>query len=176
VIPVPNGFVAIVADVCGKGVPAALLASMVQGMFHAHVNIQNSANLSLVDAVQSVNTFVSSRVANEKYLTLAVLRYSHSESSEAHIELVNGGHVSPLIVRADGRMETVTDGDLPVGLFDFARFHSISITLAAGDRIVLLSDGISEAENVDGTQFGLPQVEHHVTQSDPVAAVFSALD
>jgi serine phosphatase RsbU (regulator of sigma subunit) len=176
VIPVPNGFVAIVADVCGKGVPAALLASMVQGMFHAHVNIQNSANLSLVDAVQSVNTFVSTRVANERYLTLAVLRYSHSENGEAEVELVNAGHVSPLIVRADGRMETITDGDMPVGMLGFARFHSISITLAVGDRIVLLSDGISEAENVDGIQFGLPQVDHHVTQSDPVASVFSALE
>jgi len=176
VIPVPNGFVAIVADVCGKGVPAALLASMVQGMFHAHINVQNSANLSLVDAVQSVNTFVCSRVADEKYLTLAVLRYSHSENGEAHIELVNGGHVSPLVVRADGRVETITDGDLPVGLLGFARFHSISITMAAGDRIVLLSDGISEAENVEGIQFGVAQVERHVMQSDPVGSLFSALD
>src|SRR5438045_4281673 len=149
---------------------------MVQGMFHAQVNIQNTANLSLVDAVQSVNTFVCSRVASEKYVTLAVLCYTHSESGDAHVELVNGGHVSPLVVRADGRIETVTDGDLPVGLLDLARFHSISITLAVGDRIILLSDGITEAENVDGIQFGLPQVEHHLTQSDPVGALFSALD
>jgi sigma-B regulation protein RsbU (phosphoserine phosphatase) len=176
VIPIPNGFVAIVADVCGKGVPAALLASMVQGMFHAQVNIQNTTNLSLVDAVQSVNTFVCSRVANERYLTLAVLRYTHVENSEAQIELVNGGHVSPLVVRADGRIETITDGDLPVGLLDFARFHSLSITLAVGDRIILLSDGINEAENVDGVQFGLPRVECHVMQPDPVGALFSALD
>jgi serine phosphatase RsbU (regulator of sigma subunit) len=176
VIPVANGFVAIVADVCGKGIPAALLASMVQGMFHAHVNVQGGTNLSLVDAVESVNTFVSTRVAKERYLTLAVLRYSHSENGEAQIELVNGGHVSPLIVRAGGGVETVMDGDVPVGLFDSARFHSIPITLAAGDRIVLLSDGINEAENVDGLQFGQTRVEHHVTQPDPVAALFSALE
>jgi len=175
VIPVPNGFVAIVADVCGKGIPAALLASMVQGMFHAQVNIQN-ATISLVDAVQSVNAFVCSRVANEKYVTLAVLRYTHSANGEAHIELVNGGHVSPLVVRADGRIETITDGDLPVGLLDFARFHALSITLAVGDRIILLSDGISEAESVDGIEFGLPRVESHVMQPDPVAALFAALD
>jgi serine phosphatase RsbU (regulator of sigma subunit) len=175
VIPVPNGFVAIVADVCGKGIPAALLASMVQGMFHAQVNIQN-ATISLVDAVQSVNTFVCSRVANEKYVTLAVLRYTHSANGEAHIELVNGGHVSPLVVRADGRIETITDGDLPVGLLDFARFHALSITLAVGDRIILLSDGISEAESVDGIEFGLARVESHVMQPDPVAALFAALD
>ena len=176
VIPVPNGFVAIVADVCGKGVPAALLASMVQGMLHAQVNIQNTATISLVDAVQSVNTFVCSRVANEKYVTLAVLRYTHSENGEAHIELVNGGHVSPLVVRADGRIETITDGDLPVGLLDFARFHSMSITLAVGDGIILLSDGISEAENVAGIQFGFPRIECHLMRSDPVTALFSALD
>jgi serine phosphatase RsbU (regulator of sigma subunit) len=176
VIPIPNGFVAIVADVCGKGIPAALLASMVQGMFHAQVNIRNTTTVSLVDAVQSINTFVCSRVANEKYVTLAVLRYTHSEKGDAHIELVNGGHVSPLVVRADGRIETITDGDLPVGLLDFARFHAISLTLAVGDRILLLSDGISEAENLDGIQFGLPRVQSHLMQSDPVTALFSALD
>jgi sigma-B regulation protein RsbU (phosphoserine phosphatase) len=173
VIPVPNGFVAIVADVCGKGIPAALLASMVQGMFHAQVN---TTTVSLVDAVQSINTFVCSRVANEKYVTLAVLRYTHSEGDWAHIELVNGGHVSPLVVRADGRIETITDGDLPVGLLDFARFHTISITLGIGDRIILLSDGISEAESLEGIQFGLPRVEYHVVKSDPVTALFLALD
>jgi serine phosphatase RsbU (regulator of sigma subunit) len=176
VIPVPNGFVAIVADVCGKGIPAALLASMVQGMFHAQVNIQNATAISLVDAVQSINTFVCSRVADERYVTLAVLRYTHSTIGGAHIELVNGGHVSPLVIRADGRIETITDGDLPVGLLDFARFHALSVTLAVGDRIILLSDGISEAENVDGIQFGFPRVECHVMQPDPVAALFSALD
>jgi sigma-B regulation protein RsbU (phosphoserine phosphatase) len=176
VIPVPNGFVAIVADVCGKGVPAALLASMVQGMFHAQVNVQNTTTISLVDAVQSVNTFVCSRVADEKYVTLAVLRYTHTEGGEAHIELVNGGHVSPLVVRANGRTETITDGDLPVGLLDFARFHAISITLGVGDRIILLSDGISEAESLEGNQFGLQRVERHLMQSDPVAALFLALD
>ena len=137
---------------------------------------KRTASLSLVDAVQSVNTFVCSRVANEKYVTLVVLRYTHLRNGEAHIELVNGGHVSPLVVRADGRIESITDGDLPVGLLDFARFHSISITLAVGDRIILLSDGINEAENVEGVQFGLPRVECHVVQSDPVAALFSALD
>jgi sigma-B regulation protein RsbU (phosphoserine phosphatase) len=176
VIPVPNGFVAIVADVCGKGIPAALLASMVQGMFHAQVNIQNAAAISLVDAVQAVNAFICSRVADEKYVTLAILRYTHATNGGAQVELVNGGHVSPLVVRADGRIEAITDGDLPVGLFDFARFHALSITLAVGDRIILLSDGISEAENVDGIQFGLPRVECHVMQPDPVAALFSALD
>jgi sigma-B regulation protein RsbU (phosphoserine phosphatase) len=175
IIPVPDGFVAIVADVCGKGIPAALLASMVQGMFHAQIS-GTTTNVSLVDTVQSVNSFVCSRTPGEKYVTLAVLRYTHSESGEANIELINGGHVSPLIVRANGEVETVRDGDLPVGLVDFARFHTISLTLAIGDRIVLLSDGITEAEDIHGNQFGPTQMESHLNQGEPVAGLFSALD
>ena len=178
VIPVPNGFVAIVADVCGKGVPAALLASMVQGMFHGQVDIQTVSGASLADAVQSVNSFVYSRTPREKYVTLAVLRYTHSDSDSGaeRIELVNGGHVAPLVVRADGRVEIISDGDLPVGLLDFARFHTIPLTLDVGDRIILLSDGITEAEDSNGTQFGLAQLQLHLTQPDPVASLFTAME
>jgi serine phosphatase RsbU (regulator of sigma subunit) len=176
VIPIPNGFVAIVADVCGKGVPAALLASMVQGMFHGQVDIQTARGASLADAVQSVNSFVYARTPLEKYVTLAVLRYTHSDSGGAQIELVNGGHVAPIVVRADGRVEIISDGDLPVGLLDFARFHTIPLTLGVGDRIVLLSDGITEAEDANGIQFGLSQLQRHLTQPDPVAALFAAME
>jgi phosphoserine phosphatase RsbU/P len=176
VIPVPGGFVAVVADVCGKGIPAALLASMVQGMFHAQMSMQTAAGFSLVDAVQSVNDFVCSRTPAEKYLTLAILHYIHTETGEARIELVNAGHVSPLVVRANGCVETVEENDMPVGLLDFARFHIIPITLAIGDRMVLLSDGITEAEDPEANQFGMERVEPCLGQSDPCAALFHALE
>ena len=176
VIPVPNGFVAIVADVCGKGFPAALLASMVQGMFHGQVDIQNTSATSLADIVQSLNAFVCARAPKEKYVTLAVLRYTHSDSGPAQIELVNGGHVAPMVVRADGRVEIIADGDLPIGLLEFARFHVIPLTLAVGDHIVLLSDGITEAEDAHGTQFGIERLECHLTKPDPVSSLFSAID
>jgi len=58
-----------------------------------------------------------------------------------------------MIVRKDGTVEVINDGDLPVGLLDFARFHVIDITLSVGDRIVLVTDGITEAEDAEGTQF-----------------------
>jgi serine phosphatase RsbU (regulator of sigma subunit) len=176
VIPLPSGFVAIVADVCGKGVPAALLASMVQGMLHGQVDFKAARQTSLAEAVQSVNSFVCSRTAKEKYVTMAVLRYTHSDSGDAEVELVNGGHIAPLIVRADGRVESIGEGDLPVGLFDFAQFHVIPTTLGIGDRIVLLSDGITEAENMEGDEFGLAQVERHVTHPDTVGSLFEAME
>jgi serine phosphatase RsbU (regulator of sigma subunit) len=172
VIPLPQGFAAIVGDVCGKGVPAALLASMVQGMFHA----QMTTGASLLDAIRSLNTFVCQRAPIEKYVTLAVVLYSKSPTGRARLEVVNGGHVPPVIVRANGQVEAITDGDPPVGLLSFASFHSIPVDLAPGDRILLLSDGITEAENLAGIQFGPEQLEQFVAGANPVESIFAALD
>ena len=172
VIPVPNGFVAIVGDVSGKGIPAALLASLVQGMFYAQI----ATGATLLDAVQSVNAFVFARAPIEKYLTLVVLRYAQSTNDSANVEFINGGHVSPIVVRADSAIETIGDGDLPVGLIEAATFNPKQLNLGIGDRIVLMSDGISEAENVEGTQFGQNELARHLTPTSTVASLFSAME
>jgi serine phosphatase RsbU (regulator of sigma subunit) len=175
VIPVADGFVALVGDVCGKGVPAALLAATVQGMLHAQIGAQSAYVTPLADTVLSVNKFVCSRAPMEKYVTLAVLRYNFPlvEGGPADVELINGGHVCPIVVRADGSRETIGDGDMPVGLLDFARFHAIPVTLYPGDRIVMLSDGITEAEDPVGTQFGVTEMEPYLDR--PVDELFQAL-
>lgn len=167
VIPVSGGFAAIVGDVCGKGVPAALLGAMAQGMFHA----QMISGASLVDAVQCLNSFIVERAPGEKYVTLAALRYS-----DGQVELVNGGHVSPLIVRAGGQVDTISDGDPPVGLFGFVRFHGIPLHLDAGDRILLLTDGITEAEDQHGAQFGVDNLQRYLREPNAVEALFLALE
>ena len=171
VIPVPNGFVAVVADVCGKGIPAALLASMVQGMLHSLI----TSGASLVDAITQVSRFVCLRTPGEKYLTLAVLRFTQLPGEPATAELINAGHIPPMIVRADGSIEMISDGDMPVGLMSFASFHAISITLEKGDRLVLMSDGVSEAESPAGDQFGVTEVARIVMQPDPVPTLFRTL-
>lgn len=176
VIPVPDGFVAIVADVCGKGVPAALLASMVQGMFHAQTSLGAARGVSLLEAIESLNRSVCARTPGEKYVTMVALRYTHLGSGSAQVELVNGGHVAPMIVRKNGTVEVISDGDLPVGLLGFARFHVIDAALSIGDRIVLVTDGITEAEDAKGTQFGVAQLHDLIGTEDPVSSVFSAVE
>jgi serine phosphatase RsbU (regulator of sigma subunit) len=176
VIPVPDGFVAVVADVSGKGVPAALLASMVQGMFHAQTSLGAARGVSLLEAIESLNASVCARTPREKYVTMAALRYTHGGSGSAQIQLVNGGHVAPMIVRNDGTVEVISDGDLPVGLLEFARFHVIEVKLSAGDRVVLVTDGITEAEDADGIQFGVALLQSLISAPDPVASVFSAVE
>ncbi len=167
VIPVEDGFVAIVADVSGKGMSAALLASIIQGMMYAQV----MSGASLVDTVHSVNSFLCARVSGQKYVTLVAVRYRDG----GDVELVNGGHVSPFVIGADGQVEEITDGDVPVGLFGSATFHSISFAMPAGSRLVLLSDGITEAENPAGVQFGSSELELEFTAPNPIESVFTAM-
>jgi len=167
VIPVSGGFAAIVGDVCGKGVPAALLGAMAQGMFHA----QMTSGASLVDAVQCLNSFIVQRAPGEKYVTLAALRYG-----DGQVELVNAGHVSPLIVRTGGTVETISDGDPPAGLFGFVRFHGLPLDLDGGDRLLLLTDGVTEAEDRHGAQFGSDNLARYLREPNAVDALFAALE
>jgi sigma-B regulation protein RsbU (phosphoserine phosphatase) len=166
VIPVEDGFIAIVADVSGKGMPAALLASIIQGMMYA----QARSHAPLVDAVATVNSFLCSRVYGQKYVTLVALHYKES----GDIEYINGGHIPPLIILEDGTVTTSLEGDVPVGLFPDASFHSLSFKLPRNARLVLLSDGVTEAEDPDGNQFGHNR-RSEFTDPDPLNATFTSL-
>ena len=167
VLRTSEGCVAIIADVSGKGMSAALLASIVQGMMYAQIEI----GASLVDAVSSVNSFLCARVSGAKYVTMVALLCRLDGS----VELVNGGHVSPLLIDPDGQLQLIEDGDMPVGLLQHAHFHAVCFTLPVGGRIVLQSDGISESENAAGEPFAGPSFERAITGDDPIAETFAAL-
>ena len=172
VIPVPEsaggGFVAMVADVSGKGMPAAILAAIIQGMMYAQVK----AAASLVDAFATVNTFLCSRVSGQKYVTMLALHYKPN----GEIEFVNGGHVPPWLVLPDSPAQPVPDGDVPVGLLPFATYHAITLKLPAGARLVLLSDGITETENEEGEPFANEALAPQLAAADPIHAVFAAMN
>ncbi len=167
VIPLDEGFVAIVADVSGKGMSAALLASIIQGMMYA----QLKSGASLVDTLHSVNAFLCSRVSGQKYVTVVALHYK----PDGDITLVNGGHVQPFLILEDGSIQPILDGDVPVGLLPNATFHSIPLTTPKGARIVLLSDGITEAENNEGTQFGSTELQRDLAATDPIQTIFTSM-
>jgi serine phosphatase RsbU (regulator of sigma subunit) len=172
VIPVPEsaggGFVAIVADVSGKGMSAALLAAIIQGMMYAQIR----GAASLVDAFVTVNTFLCSRISGQKYVTMLAVHYRPS----GEIAIVNGGHVLPYLVLPDGTTQPITDGDVPVGLFPWAEFHSVSLKVPHDARLVLVSDGITETENPDGVQFGSNELVTQLDSSDPIETTFAAIN
>ncbi len=162
-----DGFVAIVADVSGKGVSAALLAAIIQGMMYAQVK----GCTTLTDAFATVNTFLCSRVSGQKYVTLLALHFR----PDGEVEFVNGGHVPPFLVLEDGTTQAITEGDVPVGLIPGAQFHSVRLTVPPKARLVLLSDGITETEDANGEQFGTTRLPRELASSDPMHAVFAAM-
>ena len=168
VIPVQDGFVAIVADVSGKGMSSALLASIIQGMMFAQI----TSGASLVETVQSVNAFLCARVSGAKYVTMIVIRYCDGGA----VELVNAGHVLPIVCGRDQTIRMIRDGDVPVGLIPDATFHPIKFQVEPQERIVLISDGISEAENGAEEEFGETELGRHVAGDQPIQNIFAAVN
>lgn len=154
------------ADVSGKGIPAALLGSLIQGMFHA----QLCGGTGLVEAITSINKFLCSRVAGQKYATLLAAKLHRN----GMMEIVNCGHI-PAMISEGGSFTQVSDGDLPLGLIAEATFHRIQRQLLRGGRLCVITDGISEAQNAEGTEFGLMNVQQYLSMTNPTTQILDAV-
>jgi len=160
-----DGLALVLADVAGKGVSAALLASTLQGMMYS----QLVARMPLTDIVASANRFLTSKQIGEKYATVIIARLRH----DGELEYVNCGHVPPLLV-CGGEVIRPSHGNLPVGLLPDAVYESDRYSLHAGDRLVLVTDGVTEAENAEGEFFDNERLEiaaRKGTMQDIFAAV-----
>jgi len=135
-----------IADVSGKGVPAALLMSNVQASLRAFCDGRHN----VPDAVRHINQSVA-RSASGKFITLF---YGELESATGRLRYTNAGHNYPLVRRKAGAVEELREGGLPLGLFEDADYQQGEIVLAPGDSLLLYSDGISEAIDIRGQEFG----------------------
>jgi serine phosphatase RsbU (regulator of sigma subunit) len=145
-MPVAERWVAAVADVSGKGLPSALLASLLQGAVAAFA----SAHLDCLDAAaSSLNSFLFGRTRGERYATLwwSVL------DASGRVDYVNAGHTPGTILRARGGVEPLAATSQPIGMLPHARFTCASAQLAPGDLLVLFSDGLTEARDGRGCFF-----------------------
>jgi len=133
-----------VVDVSGKGVPAAIVAAALQGIIHA----QLLAGQSLPQVAAMANRFLCARDVG-KYATMVVLRIF----PEGRFEYLNCGHIEPLVIFGD-EIRRLGEANLVVGLLDGANYSSAFDTLRPGERILLVTDGITEAENPAGEIFG----------------------
>ena len=145
-----DGLAVVLADVAGKGVSAALLASTLQGMFYS----QLVAGTPLTEIVASANRFLTSKHIGEKYATVIVAKLRR----DGELEYVNCGHIPPLLV-CGGEVVRPAHGNLPVGLLPDAAYESDRYSLHAGDRLVLVTDGVTEAENAEGEFFDSERLE-----------------
>ena len=108
-------------------------------------------NCAVERMAASLNEQLCRSTDANRFATLFLALYD-DESRE--LRYTNAGHNSPLLVRADGSIEQLTVGGTVLGAFDWARYNEARTTLAAGDLLLIYSDGISEAQNPDGEEYG----------------------
>ena len=145
---------AVVADVSGKGVSSALLASLLQGAF---LTATESSEL-MAKRVRGLNRFLHERTEGGKYATIF---YSLLERG-GRFRYINAGQCAPIVISPDGRYEYLEATAMPVGILEDAEFTVEERHLAPGDRIVIYTDGVTEAPNLRGEFFGRKQLRELV--------------
>jgi phosphoserine phosphatase RsbU/P len=133
-----------IADVSGKGVSAAIVAATLQGIIHAQLLSQQG----LPEIAALLNQFLYTRQVG-KYATLVLLKLF----KDGRVEYLNCGHIEPLIVRGKN-IERLKESNLIVGLLPAVTYTSAECVLKPGERILLVTDGLVEAENDAGDPFG----------------------
>jgi sigma-B regulation protein RsbU (phosphoserine phosphatase) len=142
----PRCWCIVVTDVSGKGVASALLASLLQGALITTAGVPEA----LLRRVVRLNQFLLDRTGGEKYATLF---YSllHDDGTFSY---VNAAQCPPIVIRGSGERIELEATGMPVGLMEGAEFTVESLQLAPGDRVVIYSDGVTEAENRKQEFFG----------------------
>jgi serine phosphatase RsbU (regulator of sigma subunit) len=132
-------------DVAGKGPPAALMSALMQGMFASQALYADGPSV----AVTQMNKALCRRGLESRFVTLMF----GTIDSDGGMTYCNAGHNPPLVTGKSG-VRRLDEGGPVVGLLEFAPYSQGTIKLDAGDTIIVFSDGVSEALDVDGQEFG----------------------
>ncbi len=145
-------------DVSGKGTAAALLMSSLHAAIHAQVSAKNS----LAETVTSVNQYLAHNTPANRFVTLFA---AELDPFTGTLKYINAGHNPPIVGRADGRVEQLESGGFPLGILPTAEYELGETTLMPGEALVVYSDGVSEAANLKGDEFGLDRLSEVVSKN-----------
>jgi serine phosphatase RsbU (regulator of sigma subunit)/DNA-binding transcriptional regulator YhcF (GntR family) len=137
----------VVADVSGKGMPAALLMSNLQATVKAYATVESSPK----DLCGKVNRAICKSITSGKFITFF---YAVLDSEGHQLTYTNAGHNPPLIARQDGSFLKLETGGAVLGMFADGSYEQASIALLPGDRLVMFTDGITEATDSNGEELG----------------------
>jgi phosphoserine phosphatase RsbU/P len=138
----------VIADVAGKSVPAALLMATLQ----ASLRTIAPENAPLADLVARLNRYACAHSLNGMRFTTAVL--AEYSTASRRLTYVNAGHNAPILRRANGAVETLETGGLPLGIRLDRQYETSSLELRPGDALIFFTDGVVEAFNESGEEFG----------------------
>ena len=136
-----------IGDVSGKGMPAALLMMTAQ----SYLRVYCSSDRPLPEKLRQLNQGVVRSAQPGKFITLF---YGELDPAEGLLRFVNAGHNYPLLRRADGSLEPLVEGGLVLGFGEDLEFAQGEVSMAPGDALLLYSDGVSEAMDLHGQQYG----------------------
>jgi len=149
-----------IADVAGKGMPAALLMSTVQATLRSLTARNGSttpAHLELSSIVSKLNRLLFNTTNGEHYVTFF---YATFDQATQRLTYVNAGHNPPLYLSDDSDFEVrqLTSGGLVAGAFEHSAYEQETVQMKANDLLFLYTDGLSEALNVEGEEFGTSRI------------------
>jgi sigma-B regulation protein RsbU (phosphoserine phosphatase) len=144
-------------DVSGHGVASAMIAARVAGILSAATPDQNIALSRMEDgslralspdmAAARLNKMILSEIRSDRYFTLCL---GFLNLATGRMRMVQAGHPHPMILRADGRIDLVGHGGLPIGLLAEATYSSFDVAFGPGDRMLIYSDGLTEIPEPGG--------------------------
>src|SRR5271166_4270184 len=141
-----------VADVAGKSIPAAMLMATLQ----ASLKTLSTAQVALPELVANMNKYACSNSQGGLRFTTAFL--AEYDAVRRTFHYINAGHNNPILRRANGLIERLDVGGLPLGILPDAKYESASVALAPGDWLVVFTDGVVEAVNAHEEDFDEPRL------------------
>jgi sigma-B regulation protein RsbU (phosphoserine phosphatase) len=147
-----------IADVAGKGMPAALLMSNLQ----ATVRGLASMTMHPEELCVRANHLISQNIAEDRFITFF---YGLLDAPHRTLRYANAGHNPPVVLRRDGACERLTKGGGVLGIFAHQAYEQGEISLESGDRVVLFTDGVTEALNCENEEFGEERLLRLLTES-----------
>jgi len=165
VVVLENGNCVIaIGDVSGKGTPASLLMANVQATIRTLVQF----DLPLSEMTSRVNRLICENTGSDKFITFF---WGIFNPKARTFRYVNAGHNHPFVVRADGSIERLTEGGIILGVTrEPAPYNEGSVRLVTGDVVVMFTDGVSEAMNVEGVDYTEERVEDFLRKIGPKTA------
>jgi sigma-B regulation protein RsbU (phosphoserine phosphatase) len=154
----------VIADVAGKSMPAALLMATFQSSLHTLLQ----EPLALPRLIERLNRYCCDHSMEGSRFTTAVL--AELDVASGAFAYVNAGHNPPALRRADGTIEWLPAGGVPLGIQTDARYDTGSLTLLPGDRLVVYTDGVVEAVSPAGEEFGQERLESLLRAPQPATA------
>jgi len=147
-------------DVSGHGVASALMTARLYGLLSGASPDQNIAiaigpdglvGRPPAEVATDINRLMLSEIQTERYVTLA---YAEIDRSSGLVRMVQAGHPHPVVQHRDRSITLLGEGGLPVGLLEDARYRGFETQLQPGERLFLLSDGVTECPNPQGVELG----------------------